>query len=351
MESNINIVGANFTINWGYDKELIEKGNGMYELSLSIPENLRGNYKIEIYILKEDSYYKAKQISFFISIIDEQDGVINPFLILIIIISLISLSLLLALYMRSQIFIPRKRKKDLELKKRVQIFKDIWNIQALIIVSRKSGMPLYSKDISIFKKQDDHLISGFIQAITIFSEKIIENESSITLEKNEVNNFFENMIELDFKHFILLICDFKSLRGILVTEKKCSERLKNQFYLLAVEINNEYSKVLDNVILTSEELKSRMELLINQYLFLHYNQPLKLTENEIHLIKVLKSGSLTAFETRIVNVILSEIKNKNEFYLMNVVDLIHEENKDLVLDGIRTLLELEIILPPTSSND
>jgi hypothetical protein len=346
LGSYINIEGANVTFSWEYGIGILnEKDGGIYELNILIPDSLKGNYKIDIYILKESSYYKAKQFSFFISVKDEQE-VISPFLILVIIIILSSvIGALLALFVKSQILIPKKRKKDLELLERIQIFKDVWNIQAILIMERKSGLPIFSKDLSIFKEQDDFLISGFIQAITVFSEDIIESEPSITIEREEVNNFFENIIELDFKHFNFLICDFKSLRCILITKDKCSERLKKQFNLLAVAINSEFSDLLDNYKGPSKEIDIKTELFIKQFLFLHYNQPFKLTEDEIYFVKVMKSGSLTTLEKRIVNVILSVVKTKNEFDLKSIIDLIHEENKDSILDGLRSLLQLKIILP------
>jgi hypothetical protein len=346
-DSGIIIEGANVTFSWEYGIGVFnEKASGIYELYLLIPENIIGNHKIDIYILKQNSNYKAKQISFFISIKNEE-GIINPFLISLIIISLISvIGFLLTLYIRSQILLPRKRKREIDLAESVQIFKDIWNIQAIMILGRKSGMPLYSKDISIFKKKDDFLISGFIQAITIFGEEVLESEKPITIESKPVNNSFENLIELDFKQFNLLICDIKSFRGILVTEEQCSERLKEQFYLLAKSINSEYSEILDLSKQPSAEMVTEIEVLINQFLFLHYNKPFKMTEDEIYFRKVMKSGSLTKLETRIVNVMLSLVRTKNEFNLKNIINLIHETDKNSILNGIRTLLQIKIIIPP-----
>jgi hypothetical protein len=348
MDSGINIEGANVSFSWEYGVGTFnEKTSGVYELNLLIPENIIGYYKVDIYIVKHSSYYKAKQLSFFISVRNDE-GVLNPFLIWLIIISLIVvIGILLAFFIRTQIVIPRKRKREIDLSERIQIFKDIWNIQALLIIGRKNGLPLYSKDISIFKNRDDFLISGFIQAITIFGEEITESELPITRESKKGNNSFENLIELDFKQFNLIICDFKSFRGILVTRKKSSERLKEQFYLLAREINNEFSEILNLSKQPKAETHNRIDLLVNQFLFLHYNKSFKITEDEIYFRKVLKSGSLNKLETRIVNVILSVVRTKKEFKLKEIVNLIHEVNKDSILDSIRTLIQLKIIIPPT----
>ncbi len=49
-------------------------------------------------------------------------------------------------------------------------------------------------------------------------------------------------------------------------------------------------------------------------------------------------------ETRIINVILSEFKSEKFFKLNTLVSSVHEENKDLVLDGIRSLIKKKILV-------
>jgi len=50
-------------------------------------------------------------------------------------------------------------------------------------------------------------------------------------------------------------------------------------------------------------------------------------------------------ETRVLNVVYSMAKNKESFYLEYILEIIHEENKDLVIDAIETLIQKEIIIP------
>jgi hypothetical protein len=129
MNSATNLESANVSFYWEYGVgTLNEKTGGIYELTLSIPENIIGNYKIDIFIVEHDSYYKAKQLSFLISVKNEE-GLLNPLLIWLIIISLIAvIGFLLAVYVRTQILIPRKKKRELDLFERIKIFKDVMNI-------------------------------------------------------------------------------------------------------------------------------------------------------------------------------------------------------------------------------
>jgi len=50
-------------------------------------------------------------------------------------------------------------------------------------------------------------------------------------------------------------------------------------------------------------------------------------------------------ETRILNVVYSIAKNKKEFYLKTIFDVIHEKNQDLIIDAIETLLDKQIFIP------
>ena len=52
------------------------------------------------------------------------------------------------------------------------------------LVSHKdSGLLMYHKFISIFKNQNEMIISGFVQAISIFSESLIEEDILVKKKK------------------------------------------------------------------------------------------------------------------------------------------------------------------------
>ena len=50
-------------------------------------------------------------------------------------------------------------------------------------------------------------------------------------------------------------------------------------------------------------------------------------------------------ETRILNVIYSIAKSKKEFYLDSIFEIVHENNQDLIIDAIETLINKQIIIP------
>ena len=85
-------------------------------------------------------------------------------------------------------------------------------------------------------------------------------------------------------------------------------------------------------------------------MFLYYDEPFSLTNNELHFSKIKNSGDLTTMETRIINVILSEFKSEKTFRLITLIGFVHEVNKDLVLDGIISLIKRKILVSPYLNN-
>ncbi len=322
-------------------------GNGIYETEVSLPSGFEGNYNFEIIISKEGILYKTKEFAFIIDI----NPIEGPnFLIWIIIIGLVAvIGILGVLSLRSYVILPRRREREAELMSKIQVFKDTWNIRAVILIQRDSGLPVYSEEISMDKDQDSFLISGFIQAITAFSETFVEKEFKGAIKLATEYEYLRTIIDLDFKFFQLLVCDYETVRVLLVLREEASELLKKQLYLLAVSINSQFSEELrafsGNVNAISKELGD----LLNQFLFLHYNRPFEVTPNRNYLDSVLESSEITKLERRLVNVISSMTKINKMFTLRAVIDLIEEKNEDLVLEALNSLILRKVIISPYSS--
>ena len=56
------------------------------------------------------------------------------------------------LSLRSYVILPKRRRRETELINKVQVFKDVWNIRAVILIHKQSGLPIYSEEISIMGK-------------------------------------------------------------------------------------------------------------------------------------------------------------------------------------------------------
>ncbi|MFX1570218.1 MAG: hypothetical protein ACFFCV_17810, partial [Promethearchaeota archaeon] len=165
------ITNANITFTWRYGfGEFENLGDGTYLIQLDIPSKASGSLRINLLISVEGGYYRNTESSFLIVVLQESGG--DYSLVLIIsIIALCIIGVLGALIARSYIYLPRKREKERQFLDKIQVFKDLENIQGIMLIQKNSGMPIYTKNVSEFNFEENILISGFIQAITIFGEQ------------------------------------------------------------------------------------------------------------------------------------------------------------------------------------
>ncbi|MFX0082754.1 MAG: hypothetical protein ACFE94_13470 [Candidatus Hodarchaeota archaeon] len=351
--TNKSVENASITYSWKYGIGSINQTTpGMYQASIILPEDIQGNYKFELIITPDNSTYRTTIYSFIVIIGDPIPGgnQLPSILLWIIIAILVSIvSVLGALSMRSYVILPRKRKKESELLSKTQRFKDLKNIQAIVVVHKLSGIPIYSKSYSILEKHKKELFSGFIQAITTVGEEFSEREASMEESKDSSKGYgIEKIIELDFKYFYCLIADKDDIRVVFILREKSSERLKSQVSNLILALNLKLSIELENWDGSLDRFEEVVPLIINEYFELHYKGSFRLP-GKINLFQLRKDKSLNKLEVRTLNVIQSISKrNNNIVNLDNVIELVHEENKDLIIVAIESLIEKKFILPINS---
>ncbi|MFX0043592.1 MAG: hypothetical protein ACFE8L_11835, partial [Candidatus Hodarchaeota archaeon] len=252
-----------------------------------------------------------------------------------------------ALSLRSYVILPRKRKKESELLAETQRFKDIRNIQAVVIIHRFSGIPIYSKSYSILEKHKKELFSGFIQAITTIGEEFTEEETIKPKMKESTKGYGgERIMELDFRYFYCLIADLEDVRAVLVLREKSSERLKSQLRQLMLALNLNLSEQLQRWDGSLEQFEVMLPPILNEYFELYYKESFKLAIRDSEFLKLIKDKTLNKMEIRVLNVIHSVAKSKdNIIYLDTIIDLVHEENKDIIIKAIESLIAQKIIIP------
>ncbi len=318
-------------------------GNGIYEVKLFIPENIRGSFKVSLIISTNNILYKVKQTSFIIIVSPKE----LPNLILWFV--LIGLSVLISvlggLSIRSYVLIPRRRKKEASLLSRTQKFKDLQNIQAIVIMHRYSGIPLFAKSYSILEKQKKELFSGFIQAITTIGEEIVGKRSTDgSLADIDESDKSRTILELDFKYFYCLICDRQELRIVFVLKDKPSDRVKKQISDLSLGLMLQLGQEIEKWDGSIDQFGELMPPIISNYIELSYKEPFILN-SPAFIADARKEMEINAMEKRVLNVIYSMAKSKKEFYLDHVVESVHEDNKDLVIDALETLVQKRILVP------
>ncbi|TET02177.1 MAG: hypothetical protein E3J90_02715 [Promethearchaeota archaeon] len=320
-----------------------EVGNGIYEMELEIPENIHGSFKVSLIISTENVLYKSTQSSFLLVIGEPEFPIFIIWIIIFISAAIISVLGILSL--RSYVILPRRRKREADLMSRTQKFKDMQNIQAIVAIHRYSGIPLYSKSYSILEKHKKELFSGFIQAIiTVGEEMVGKRDVDQDLTKSDDSDGSRTILELDFKYFYCLICDRQDLRLIFLLDEKASDRLKKLISDLSLGIMLDLSQLIENWDGAIHEFEAQLPPIITKYVELYYKDAFKINDAE-YIAKLRKENELNSMETRILNVIYSIAKNKQEFHLETIFEVVHEKNQDLIIDAIETLINKQIIIP------
>jgi hypothetical protein len=221
------------------------------------------------------------------------------------------------------------------------------NIQAIVAIHRDSGIPLYTKSYSILEKHKKEIFSGFIQAIiTVGEEMVGKREEGGELIELDEEDGTRTILELDFKYFYCLICDRQDLRIIFLLTDRASDRMKKQISDLSLGAMLELSEQIGNWDGAIHEFEAKFPPIVNSYIELSYKDTFTINNAE-YIAKVRKEGELNSMETRILNVIYSIAKSKQEFYLDTIFELIHEKNQNIVIDGIETLIKKQVIIPST----
>ncbi|MFX0178768.1 MAG: hypothetical protein ACFE78_01185 [Candidatus Hodarchaeota archaeon] len=372
LESESHIVlNANSTIRFYYYADFDEEGiPGAYvTVNISNPsyynvhDLLDGYYEIEFstvfidtpgtYILEFEfsapGYEEQRELYQFNIIYPPSDNNgPNILLLIILFTATVIIGVLGALSLRSYVILPRKRKKESRLLARTQRFKDLSNIQAIVIINRMSGIPLFSQSYSILEKHKKELFSGFIQAITTIGEEIVgknlnheERESESKIQPKE------RILELDFKYFYCLVFDKEDIRIVFVLKEKASQRLKEQIMHLSLGLTLQLSEHIENWDGSLDQFEDLVPPIINDYIELYYKEPF-IINTPISIAKIRKESELSTMETRILNVIHSIAKNKSEFQLDFIIESVHEHNKDKIIDALESLIQKKVIIPKTN---
>ena len=347
--NNLNIDNASVFYSWefgvGYFNFLY---NGTYELVLNVPRTARGNYKMTLILSKEDSNYKTSKFSFIIGI--EIPNQSNSYLWPILITLIAVISVLGIVSLRSYVFLPLKRRKLFTLLSNTQNYKDIMNIETILISEQRSGLHLYSKSFHLLKNYQNELLTGFIQAITLMSNEIVgkENIEQITVKSDKIKGK-EKIIELDFKQFNFFISEYKNLRIVFILKDKASERFKNKTTEFLLSLDQQVSDKFKGWDGSLEIFNKVIPPYIEKHFRLYYREKFKINP-VFNIPLIIKEKELTKVEGRVLNVIVSMTKDQEEFYLEEAVNTVYGENKNRIIEALEALIERQIVISSISNN-
>jgi len=185
-----------------------------------------------------------------------------PFALVVFIIILGAVVLGLVSYIAYKRIHSRQRAK---LKKFLNKFTDISNINEIIVIDAKSGIDVFSQSFG-GKKINTSLISGFLQAISNFGSTISETAKE------------SRTLNIEYKDSIVMQTEFVNLKLIITLKENPSANFRFIMEDLAYDIYNQYGEEVDKFkgILTPFQ---NMSALIEKHLNVSFLFQLKIVEN------------------------------------------------------------------------
>lgn len=318
-----------------------------------ISNNENISVSIQVFLADEFELDHIMEISFDdatleISYIEYIPSVNTSYLLLwtVIIILLGIVSVLSALSVRSYLYIPRQMRKKNKLLLRTQKFKDVKNIQGILLIHSESGLPIYTKNYSNLMEGKKTLFSGFLQAISVVGEEISQrksHKSKFYEEEKELS--LKKIVELDFRHFFCLILDIEEIRTVLILKNKASKRLKQLMFNFTLDVyirNEERLKEWDHRL---EFFEKEIPPLLNKHFDLYYKDFFKIAIEKSDLQRIRKESNISKKEYRMINTLFQFSHDNGIFKLMTLFEKISHKNEDIIIDTIEALINHKLIIP------
>jgi hypothetical protein len=212
------IIGASFEVSLdNSDIEIISLSEieGLYSISLQIPESTTENVNVTLSISKDG--YDAKN-NFLLASIKLNPKPTIPYYVFILL-GVIILIVIAILYIPT---VRRKKQEALKIEKELfentyALYRSILAISKLIIVHEFTSLPVFEMDLGSGIEQDPSLISGFFQAISHMGSEMRGDESQV----RSIN--YQNFILTRFQFDVFILYVFSDSE--LVTE--IENRLKD----------------------------------------------------------------------------------------------------------------------------
>ncbi|MHA1143391.1 MAG: hypothetical protein ACTSRW_01510 [Candidatus Helarchaeota archaeon] len=208
---------------------------------------------------------------------------------------------------------PKKKKMMRIWKNTEQKFKDIANIEYLLIVFKDSGLNIYNYS---FKGEtlNYELMGGFLTAVNLFQGEMVE--------KKDEDVISEDHFELKFKKFIIYVQFYKELMGIFICDEVPSDGLKNRCRQFLGQFRIKFGKHITDFQGQINVFEPAGELVLKHFdLMLMYPHVLKPMDD--NAVKGLKG-----LEAAIYNAAKAIVNQNRYFFIPSLIETISPVRKE-----------------------
>ena len=208
-----------------------------------------------------------------------------------------------------------------------QKFQNALNLNFLMIILRNSGIPVYNHSFK-GEKVDYELVSGFLQAISMFKKELIKTGKKEVVKKPEW--------EMSYQEFKIFGIDREVVQFIFILEEAPSDNLKHIFNKFIVAVEDKYQQLFTKFrgnTTDFEEINTIVKEYFETTLILpHYT--ITVSNDDLK--------QLSDLERQIYKLGLIFMKQQGYFYIHNLLDSMagmSKKEKDEILHETYTLIQ------------
>ncbi|MHA1230557.1 MAG: hypothetical protein ACTSRP_08020 [Candidatus Helarchaeota archaeon] len=314
--------------------------NGMALIEIVIPNGIDS---LDVFIEFEgsiESYNTAYSSPITINIISRWEYIGRILLWIVIGVAAVVSVLLVHKYAIAK---PRKARKIKRLTKIANKFRDIANLQFLMVIHKQAGASIFNYAMGE-TEFDPVLVSGFFTAIGAF-----ETELSKKHEKEEVGRGFE----LSYSKYKILVMDGELVKCALITEFVPSQEIRQQLQEFLERFEQVYRNELINFRGNVNVFKTAGDL-VKDCFELELTYPQVFTDAGLRYLELIKKNKpikdLTKLEIALIKIMDSIMKTRgtNYFFMPLVISMAQAARPEQdveIIGALYNLYQRKIITP------
>ncbi|MFX0069170.1 MAG: hypothetical protein ACFE7I_08870, partial [Candidatus Hodarchaeota archaeon] len=212
---------------------------------------------------------------------------------------------------RHLIIVPQRKRKLVAMEKAAETFRNVRNIQDLLILEKQSGLVLFERPFRE-KPFNPDLFGGFIQAIASFGGEIAEG-AEVSLQ------------ELTYRDFRILLNDGNYIRTALILADSPTETLLVKLKLFTAAFEETYHKQISEFNGSVEVFDDAFDL-IDDIFELTLILPHKLPP------ETLMAKDLTSLQKDLILLVKELLKKKDYFYPSELISFAMTMRKETMLE-------------------
>jgi len=222
--------------------------------------------------------------------------------------------------------IPARKRREAEIEKSVEIFKNLSNIKHILVIENKSGLVIYDQSYMELPL-DSSLIGGFIQAVSSFGDEISEAERRYS--------------EFDYQNFIILTSKGKLIRTALILAEKPTPSLRAKIILFTEIFEDKYGSKLKKWKGNKSVFNKAKEIVDDVFEF-NLMLPQKLSPDAD------KIKDINELQKSLIKLSRELSKDQETFYINQLIKFattLRKETQNEILDAVYKLVQQGVFIP------